>query len=69
MTRSQLQAIFERFFRADRSLPGGTEIGLTIARNIVRQHGGDIAVTSAGLGEGTAFTVRIPRSPVRETGF
>ena len=64
LTPDQLHAVFERFFRADRSLPGGTGIGLTIARNIVRQHGGDVTVTSAGLGEGATFTMTIPRSPV-----
>lgn len=58
----QLQVVFERFFRADRSLPGGTGIGLTIARNIVRQHGGNITVTTPGLGEGSTFVVRLPAS-------
>lgn len=56
----QLDSVFERFYRADRSVPGGTGIGLTIARNIVRQHGGEISATSPGLGEGTTFTVTIP---------
>jgi histidine kinase len=68
LTPDQIQAVFERFFRADRSLPGGTGIGLTIARNIIRQHGGDVTVTSAGLGEGATFTVTIPSSPVSAAG-
>jgi len=63
----QLDSVFERFYRADRSVPGGTGIGLTIARNIVRQHGGDISATSPGLGKGSTFTVRIP-TPDKRAG-
>jgi signal transduction histidine kinase len=57
----QLGSVFERFYRADRSVPGGTGIGLTIARNIVRQHGGEISAMSPGLGEGSTFTLKIPQ--------
>jgi len=55
-----LEAIFERFFRADRDAPGGTGIGLTIARRIARLHGGEVSAASAGLGWGATFTVEIP---------
>ncbi|HEX9978228.1 MAG TPA: HAMP domain-containing sensor histidine kinase [Acidimicrobiia bacterium] len=55
-----LEAIFERFFRADRDAPGGTGIGLTIARRIARLHQGDVTATSPGLGHGSTFTVEIP---------
>jgi len=40
----------------------GTGLGLFIANKIVTQHGGTIAIRSA-LGEGTRFTVRLPRRP------
>ena len=55
-----LENIFERFFRCapDRS-DGGTGLGLPIARQIARAHGGDIAVQSEP-GRGSAFTVRLP---------
>ena len=40
----------------------GTGLGLFIANRIVGQHGGTITVASTP-GEGTVFTVRIPRTP------
>ena len=56
----QLEAVFERFYRVDRSAPGGTGIGLTIARGIARRHGGEIEATSPGPGRGSTFTVVVP---------
>lgn len=61
----QLTLVFERFYRADRSLPGGTGIGLTIARSLARAHGGDVTARSAGLGKGAAFTLSLP---IRQQG-
>jgi signal transduction histidine kinase len=55
-----LEVIFERFFRTDRDAPGGTGIGLTIARRIARLHEGDVTATSDGPGRGATFTVEIP---------
>jgi histidine kinase len=55
------EAIFERFFRgAERAGDGGSGIGLTIARALVRAHGGDLVATSAGPGKGSRFTVTLP---------
>ena len=54
--------IFERFFRVDahRSREtGGAGLGLAIAYEIVRQHGGHIDVQSK-VGEGTTFVVLLP---------
>ncbi len=56
----RLELIFERFYRIDREAPGGTGIGLTIARRIARLHGGDVAATSLGPGAGATFTASIP---------
>ncbi|WP_198419685.1 ATP-binding protein [Cryobacterium sp. TmT2-59] len=53
---------FERFYR----VPGqarrsaGSGIGLTIAREIARAHGGDVTVSSAGTGRGARFAVVVP---------
>lgn len=63
LTPEQTPMVFERFYRADRSAPGGTGIGLTIARDIVRRHGGDIRAASDGPGCGSTFTVVMPVSP------
>jgi two-component system, NtrC family, sensor kinase len=59
MTAEVLENIFEPFFT--RSLTGkGTGLGLTISHRIVTGHGGEIEATSAGLHQGSTFTVRLP---------
>lgn len=60
LTPQQQQLAFERFYRADRSTPGGTGIGLTVARSLTRLHGGDITATSPGPHRGSTFTVTLP---------
>ncbi len=60
---SDLPHVFDRFYRTDRSRSrgiGGTGLGLAITRAIVEAHGGTIAVTSDGLGQGVTVTIRIP---------
>lgn len=64
LSPQHLERIFEKFFRADGSRSteaGGAGLGLAIAREIARAHGGDIYATSdAGL---TSFTIWIPQGP------
>jgi signal transduction histidine kinase len=57
-----LPHVFEEFRQADGagSGKGGLGLGLAITRHIVELHGGRIEATSAGLGRGATFTVRIP---------
>jgi len=56
------ERVFERFYRvpsqARRS--AGSGIGLTIAREIARAHGGDVTASSAGPERGASFTVVLP---------
>lgn len=56
------EKVFERFTRLanarDRQIEG-TGLGLPIAKEIIKQLGGSIALQST-LGEGTTFTVRLP---------
>jgi len=51
--------IFEKFERVDPNEPGGTGLGLYIARRLARAMGGDIAVDSAP-GQGARFTFTLP---------
>ncbi|MGE6761632.1 ATP-binding protein [Corallococcus interemptor] len=59
----ELPRVFERFYRV-RVTQGrsheGTGIGLALVQELVKLHGGGVAVTSQ-LGRGTTFTVRLPR--------
>lgn len=60
---ADLPYVFERFFRADRSRSrqsGGSGIGLTIARHLAWGMGGEISAESAGLDQGSTFTLTLP---------
>lgn len=61
--------VFERFVRLDEARSrddGGAGLGLAIARDVVRNHGGDLTVTEAATG-GAAFLVTLPSAP-HDTG-
>jgi len=63
LTPEQQTWIFELFAQVDTTLErarGGLGIGLTLARNIVKMHGGLLTVQSEGLGHGSCFSVRLP---------
>ena len=57
-----LETIFERFFRVDHHFSDGTGVGLAIAKLIVEAHAGRIVASSNGLGEGSTFTIELPRA-------
>jgi signal transduction histidine kinase len=59
----KLSTVFEMFSQIkspiDRS-EGGLGIGLALVRGLVQLHGGTVVAHSAGLGQGSEFTIRLP---------
>jgi PAS domain S-box-containing protein len=58
-----LSQVFSRFRQADSTSArrhGGLGLGLAIVKQLVELHGGDVYATSAGSGQGSTFTVRLP---------
>lgn len=71
MTPDQLERVFERFFRADTSgnIPG-TGLGMTIVKEIIELHGGQVMLTSEH-GAGTTVVLWLPvvsGAPVAQQG-
>lgn len=63
----QVDRVFDRFYQVDGSLTRAAEgsgIGLSMARELIRLHGGDITV-SAERGTGSRFRIELP---LRTTG-
>jgi CheY-like chemotaxis protein len=73
ITPELLPHVFELFTQVDGSLGrsyGGLGIGLALARNLVEMHEGRLQASSAGLGKGCEFTIKLPvlsRARVPET--
>ena len=60
---SEQRRIFEKFYRLDPNMTrgvGGTGLGLFICRELVRRMDGRIWVESAGLGQGSTFSLELP---------
>jgi CheY-like chemotaxis protein len=58
-----LPRIFESFVQERQTLDrsrGGLGLGLAIVRSLVAMHGGSVRAASAGHGQGSEFTVRLP---------
>lgn len=58
-----LGSIFERFVQVPGATQGGAGLGLSIANNIVRSHGGAMSVQSE-LGKGSTFSFTLPEEGV-----
>ena len=65
----ELERVFERFYRVGTRAesgsggedPGGSGLGLSIARGVAGDHGGEVLVDSVE-GRGSTFVLRLPRS-------
>jgi two-component system phosphate regulon sensor histidine kinase PhoR len=58
-----LPRVFERFYRVDKARSremGGTGLGLSIVKHVIEQMGGTVAVSSQ-VGQGSRFTLTVPR--------
>ncbi|TYQ12394.1 UNVERIFIED_ORG: signal transduction histidine kinase [Zoogloea ramigera] len=66
---SLMPHIFDLFVQGSRKLDrakGGLGIGLALAHNLVRMHGGTIQAYSGGEGRGSTFTINLPDSVMAE---
>lgn len=61
IAEAELPRVFDRFWQSKRTNRSGAGLGLTIARGIVRAHGGRIWIESV-LGEGTRVHFTVPRA-------
>lgn len=65
-----LPHIFDLFKQADETTPcskSGLGIGLAVVRKLVELHGGSVTAASEGVGQGSEFTVRLPRNAIKGT--
>jgi PAS domain S-box-containing protein len=63
MSPELLPRVFDLFSQGERTLDraqGGLGIGLTLVRNLIEMHGGEVAAASPGPGRGATFTLRLP---------
>jgi PAS domain S-box-containing protein len=63
ISAESLPDVFNMFTQVSRGMPqaqGGLGIGLSLVRRLVELHDGTVTAASAGLGQGSQFTVRLP---------
>jgi PAS domain S-box-containing protein len=65
-----LEKVFDMFTQIERTMKharGGLGLGLTLVRKLLELHGGSVVATSAGLGQGSTFTLRLPLAEARKS--
>ncbi|MES2832586.1 MAG: PAS domain S-box protein [Pseudomonadota bacterium] len=66
IAQESLTTIFDMFSQVGESIgraQGGLGIGLSLVKRLVEMHGGNVGAASAGEGNGSTFTVRLPLLP------
>jgi signal transduction histidine kinase len=58
-----LPHVFERFQQAESQGTLGLGLGLAIVKNLIELHGGTVAASSGGVGQGAQFTITLPHTP------
>jgi signal transduction histidine kinase len=62
------RSVFEPFARGEgQNGAAGTGLGLAIVREIAREHGGEVELSTPASGHGARFTIRIPLADVGQT--
>jgi two-component system sensor histidine kinase SenX3 len=62
---TELKRIFRRFYRIPAGVAvraKGSGLGLFIVRSVARKHGGRAFAESSGTGQGSTFTILLPRA-------
>lgn len=67
LSHDDVERVFERFFRVHQRRTG-SGIGLTISRELMRAHGGDLTARSEGLGRGAVFQLSVPLARASDSG-
>ncbi len=63
MSPDLLPRVFDLFVQSERSLDraqGGLGIGLSVVRQLVQMHGGEVNAHSLGVGQGSTLEIRLP---------
>lgn len=62
MSKEHAENAFERFYQGENYSSRGTGLGLSLSKELIGLHNGEISVTSE-KGIGTTFTIRLPQHP------
>lgn len=71
LSAASLPEVFEMFSQVDSAIDrseGGLGIGLALVKGLVSLHGGTVEAQSAGVGQGSTFTIHLPAAAVRHLG-